>query len=55
MEREQRERHPLHHLQLEVAVVLEVIRVETEDDPRDEPGSPRSGEPLHQQRRRNPR
>ena len=44
MNGEEREWHPLHHLQLEVAVVLEVVGVEAEDQSRHERRGGRSGQ-----------
>jgi hypothetical protein len=48
MERQQPERHPVRHLQLEMSVMLEAIRVARENQSGDEGRARRARQPLHE-------
>ncbi len=54
MNRQQRERHPLRELQLEMAVVLEPVGIEAVDDSRNESRPRRSGQAADQHIGRDP-
>ena len=52
MARKQGKRHPVGHLQLEMAVVLEAIRIEPEEQSSDEGRAPRPGQIRRQSEHR---
>ncbi len=54
VQRDERERHAVRHLQLEVAVVLEPVGIEPEQQRRDEGARARSGQPLDEHVHRDP-